>query len=94
MYAVVEIVAAVSELQHASACKCAEAKRRAAKQNITEAMTNQDVDKLKQAIADGSGVLSDSELAHAKKLLDFLKISQGSRIMLFLQFVNKLVRKL
>jgi len=44
-------------------------------------MSSQDIDKLKRAIADGSGVLSDSELAHAKKLLDFLIISQG-RLML------------
>ena len=58
-------------------CECVEAKRRAAKQNIKDAMANQDIDKLKKAIADGSGVLSDSELAHAKKLLEFLKISQG-----------------
>jgi len=56
---------------------CVEAKRRAAKQNIKEAMANQDIDKLKQAIADGSAVLSDNELAQAKKLLDFLRISQG-----------------
>ena len=47
-------------------------------------MTNQDIDKLKQAIADGSGVLSDSELAQAKKLLDFLKISQGTELCLLL----------
>jgi len=40
-------------------------------------MTHQDIDRLKQAIADASGVLSDSELAHAKKLIEFLKISQG-----------------
>jgi len=40
-------------------------------------MANQDIDKLKQAIADGSAVLSDNELAQAKKLLDFLRISQG-----------------
>ena len=47
-------------------------------------MTNQDIDKLKQVIADGSGVLSDSELAQAKKLLDFLKISQGTELCLSL----------
>lgn len=40
-------------------------------------MANQDIEKLKRAIADGTGVLSDSELEHAKKLLDFLRISQG-----------------
>ena len=49
---------------------------------MKEAMTTQDIDKLKQAIANGCGVLSDSELAHAKKLLDFLKISQGRIIVL------------
>jgi len=59
------------------ACKYAEAQKRAARQSIKEAMMNQDVDKLKQAIADASGLLSDSELAQAKKQLDFLKISQG-----------------
>ena len=54
-------------------------------------MTTQDIDKLKQAIANGSGVLSDSELAHAKKLLDFLKISQG-RIVLTDVLLFKLVQ--
>jgi len=54
-----------------------EAKRQAAKRNIKEAMANQDIDRLKRAIDDASGVLSDSELAQAKKLLDFLKISSG-----------------
>jgi len=73
---------AISEkqLQHCVCmwiCECVEAKRRAAKQSIKEAMANQDIEKLKRAIADGTGVLSDSELEHAKKLLDFLRISQG-----------------
>jgi len=58
-------------------CKCVEAKRRAAKQNIKDAMSSQDIDKLNRAIADGSRVLNDAELAHAKKLLDFLRVSQG-----------------
>jgi len=40
-------------------------------------MANQDIDRLKQAINDASAVLSDGELAQAKKLLDFLIISQG-----------------
>jgi len=53
-------------------------------------MTNQDIDKLKRAIADGSGVLSDSELAHAKKLLDFLIISHG-RMLTYVSLI--IVRK-
>ena len=59
-------------------CKCVEVKRRAAKQSIKDAMSSQDIDKLNGAIADGSAVLNDNELAHAKKLLDFLRVSQGS----------------
>jgi len=73
-------------------CGCVEARRRAAKQNIKEAMAHQDIDRLKQAIADASGVLSDSELAHAKKLLDFLIISQGTAIHVYLSYIKHLNR--
>jgi len=51
-------------------------------------MAHQDIDRLEQAIADASGVLSDSELAHAKKLLDFLKISQGRTLRVLIGHAN------
>jgi len=51
-------------------------------------MASQDIDNLKRAIADGSGVLNESELAQAKKLLDFLKISQGRIMSVYILFVN------
>jgi len=58
-------------------CVFVNAERRTARQSVKEAMANQDIDRLKQAINDASAVLSDGELAQARKLLDFLIISQG-----------------
>jgi len=90
----IRLLCTVSECQPAipvlsiCTCECVEAKRRAAKQNIKEAMASQDIDSLKRAIADGSGVLNESELAQAKKLLDFLKISQGRIMSVYILFVN------